>query len=360
MKHKKWPKGLLALVILGILAFFIIPRVQPSSADEQDKKGEKQKSPAIPVYAKAVKHTELSNTFTTTGTVIPGQDVALQTESAGKITQLPLKEGQKVQKGELLVRINDSELQARLQQAKHRQKLLEQQVERKRKLLAKNGISQESFDETKTELESLKSEVAMINAQIAKKQLRAPFDGTVGLKQVHLGSYVSLQTTVAKLVQKQPVKIDFSIPGKYADDVAEGQTISFRVNGRDSNLKARIYAIEPSIDPSTRTLQIRAMYPNEQEKITPGSFAEVKLNLSKTDQAVMIPSIAVIAELQGKKVFVYRNGKSYPQKIKTGKRTKSMVEVTEGLSPGDTVITKGIQKVRPGAAVKIKAMNNEN
>jgi len=338
-----------------LLAFLIIPKLQFLQAQDEESKENKNKD-KVHVYTQVLRPESVSKKLNVSGTVIPANEVRLASETAGKITSLPLQEGELVQKDELLVKINDHELQARLSKAKSQKKLLAEQVERKKKLLEKEGISQEAYDQKKTELASIKAGIRNIKAQIDKTEIRAPFDGVVGLRHVSEGSYVSPDSKIATLRQLQPLKIDFSVPGKYAQSVVKGQSIEFTVNGVDTAMQARVYAIEPAIETSTRTLQIRALFDNESRKILPGNFAEIDLTLASQDGVLMVPTEAVISELQGKKVFLYRNGKSVPQQIQTGQRQAERVEVTKGLSRGDTLITRGIQKVRPGSAVHIKGM----
>jgi len=354
MRSQKWLKGFLTLAALGGIAFFLIPYLQPLQADDNQDNKHQKNTRGVPVHATVLKAQKLVNTLAITGTVMPGQKVSLKTEASGKITKLPLKEGDKVEKGATLMQINNAELQARLKQAKNRKKLLNQQVQRKKQLLAKSGISQESYDETKTELESLKAEIELIKAQIRKTEITAPFAGILGLKHVSLGSYVSPATPVVNLVQKQPVKIEFAIPGKYAKNIRKGEQIRFTTDGIDSMMRATIYAVEPAINIATRTLSVRALYPNKKQQLVPGSFVEIDLDLSTDPDALMVPAIALVPELQGKKVFVYQNGESRPRKVETGQRTDTHVQVTSGLSAGDTVITKGIQKLKPGGEVYIK------
>jgi membrane fusion protein (multidrug efflux system) len=358
MHRSKWVKGIGLILLIAATAFLLSPLLQPLNADDSPDKSDDpaKKQPKTPVHATVATPEALTNTLEVTGTVIPEQQVALKTEASGRITALPLEEGSEVQKGDLLLKINSAELQAELKQAQQQKQLLKQRLDRKAKLLEQKGISQESYDETKTEFESTKAQVALLKAQIAKTTIRAPFSGTLGLKQVNRGSYVSPATEVIQLAKRQPVKLDFSVPGKYAPLIERGQPIRFRPDNQDTTLTATIHAIEPAISQDTRKLQLRARYANDNQLLRPGSFVDIELRLTTDSDALLVPSIAVIPELDGKKVFVYRNGKTYPQPVETGQRTGTQVQVVKGLQPGDTVISKGIQKIRKGTAVTIQAM----
>ncbi|MDW8466642.1 MAG: efflux RND transporter periplasmic adaptor subunit [Chloroherpetonaceae bacterium] len=192
----------------------------------------------------------------------------------------------------------------------------------------------------------------IIKAQIDKTEVRAPFNGVVGLRYVSVGSYISPTTRIASIQNICPLKLDFSIPEKYATLVRKGDKVLFRVQGIDKVLEGQVYAIEPKIDPATRTLPIRAIYPNSDRRILPGAFAEVELLLQNADSAVMIPSEALVPELKGQKVFVAKQGKAVAKSVEIGLRTDREIQVTSGLSDGDTVITTGILQLRPGMAVQ--------
>lgn len=342
----------IALILcIAIAAIIILPRLSFNT----EGKPEQKKSRSTPVHVQVISPSELQENLSITGTVLPFKEVDLTSETSGRITKITMEEDEFVEEGDLLVKLNDGPLQAQLQQAQHQKALLEKQLNRKTQLLEKEGISQESYDQTKTDLESTKAEIQQIREQIEQTEIRAPFDGIVGLKYVEVGSYISASTQVARIRQMNPVKLDFSIPGKYAHLVEKGQQIEFRTEGADSIRTAEIYAIEPGIDQSTRTLPIRAVYPNKANKLIPGQFVTIDLTLTTTDQALMIPAKALVPELGGQKLYLYRNGQSHSKGVEIGKRTADQVQVTQGLNAGDTVITQGIQSVGDGTPVKVKA-----
>ncbi|MDX1672172.1 MAG: efflux RND transporter periplasmic adaptor subunit, partial [Balneolaceae bacterium] len=262
-------------------------------------------------------------------------------------------------KGDLLLKINDSELQAQLNRARYRLDLASERERRQRKLLEKGGISQEDYDATLNEVNVLRSEVQLINAQIEKTEIVAPFTGRVGLRYVSEGSYISPSTRIASLQNINPMKIDFSIPERYVNAVEVDDRISFTVQGTEQTFEGRIYAIEPRIDSQTRTLQLRAYSNNDEGLLIPGAFADLELILQNIEDALMIPSISLVPELQGQKVFLYRSGSVVEQPVETGIRTEERVQITEGLSPGDTVLTTGLLQVRPGMGVEINELENQ-
>jgi len=291
--------------------------------------------------------------ITASGTLLANEEVDLKAEASGKITRLLFKEGDKVSKGELLLKLNDADLSAQLKKLELQVKLAEDKEARQKKLLAIQGISQEEYDASLNQLNGLKADMEFTHAQVGKTEVRAPFNGTVGLKSVSEGSYVSPSVTIASIQQIDPVKIDFSVPEKYSGMVQKGMSIRFTVDGQGEEFSGQVYAIEPRIDLSTRTLQLRASCPNKEGKLLPGAFARIELVLRQKENTILIPTEALVPELKGQKVFVSRNGMAQPQKVETGARTDRSVEITKGLKAGDTVITTGIMQLKPNTPLKI-------
>ena len=311
------------------------------------------KNVVLPVSA-FIAHTEkLDNKVYASGSVLANEEVELRPEASGKIMQIYFKEGSHADKGDLLLKINDADLQAQLKKLQLQIKLAAEQSERQKKLLDISGISQSDYDISLNQLNSLKADEEYTRAQIAKTELRAPFSGVIGLKNVSDGSYASPAQTIAWFQQIDPVKIDFSIPEKYGAVVRKGDKIIFTSSNSKETLNGEVYAIQPRIDMATRTLQVRALSPNKEGKIIPGSFVKVQLILKEFDDAIMVPTEAVVPVMKGKNIFVYRNGIAKAQKVETGIRTDEKIQVLDGIKSGDTVITTGIMQLRDGMPVKI-------
>lgn len=341
----------LFLLVIGFLAY---PKIKPLFGEENGSAAASQGSSTLKVEAFEAKPDTVSDVIYTTGTLIANEEIELRSEVSGLITEIYLQEGRPVAKDDLLIKINDSELQAQLTRAQYRLNLAEERESRQEKLLEKGGISQEDYDATLNEVNVLRSEVALIKAQITKTEIRAPFDGQVGLKYVSDGSYISPSTQIASLQSIDPIKIDFSIPERYASKVQEGDQIQFSVQGTEEQFMGDIYAIEPKINSETRTLQIRARSDNQDQKLIPGAFADLQLTLETITDARMIPTIALVPELQGQKVYLYRDGQVVEQSVQTGIRTQSKVQITEGIQFGDTILTTGLLQVRPGMQVQLQ------
>ena len=348
-------KNTKTIVIIGIVAVVLILLIIPklNSSENHTQAARFGAAGPLPVKAHITKYEVLDNKVLTTGTVLANEEVELKSEASGKITKILFREGSYVKAGDLLVKINDADLQAQLQSAKSRLELQKDTEFRQKQLLEKEAISQEDYDMTANQLEVNEAEVELIKAQIAKTEIRAPFGGIVGLKNVSEGSFVTNATIIATLQNINPIKIDFSIPERYSSMVETGDEINFSISGNNKNYIGKVYAIEPKIDPVTRTLQIRALCSNSGREILPGSFANVQLVLKKIENAIMIPSEALIPDIKGQSVFVFKNGKAISLPVETGIRTDQNVQLTSGVSEGDTVITSGMLQLKPGMPVQI-------
>ncbi|CAN0196620.1 unnamed protein product, partial [Chrysoparadoxa australica] len=222
-------------------------------------------------------------------------------------------------------------------------------------LLEKEAISREEYETALTTLNTSQAEINVLKARLAKHQIRAPFDGIVGLRSISEGSYLNPGSPIAELFKINPVKVEFNVPSKYLQLVNVGDQINFSVDAYpDETFIGSIYAVEPQIDPQTRSIRIRAKANNDKSKLFPGQFARINLILETIPNALLIPTEAVIPELNGKRVFLYKNGKVESQSITTGIRSEDNVQVETGLSPGDTVLTTGILQVNQGSQVKIR------
>lgn len=355
-KMKKRIKG---FIIGGIVIVVIIVLLLPkfiSSGGNTSANIPAQMGMSIPVKAHVVESERLSNTVNSTGSIMANEEVELRSETTGKITSINFREGSFVNKGDLLVKINDSELQAQLRRAESKVNVIQEKEFRHRTLLERNLISQEEYDNTLNEFNASKAEYDLIKAQIDKTEILAPFSGIVGLRSVSEGSFVNTNTIIARLQNLSTLKIDFSIPERYYSMVRVGDELDFRVSGNNEYYTAKVYAIEPRIDPSTRTLQIRAMCGPKKDLI-PGAFANVQLRLNETADAMLVPSVSIVPELKGQKVYLYKDGTVVPQNVEIGIREETRVQVLSGLNVGDTVITSGILQIRPGVKVTISEFN---
>ena len=316
-------------------------------------------APTLRVRVHRVEPTQLTERLSTTGTVRANEEVEIVSEIAGKVSSIHFEEGSRVTAGQLLLKIDDSELLAERQRAQYRVQLAELDEARQKQLLEDGVIAREAYDVALGELNVLQAELQLIEAQLVKTEIRAPFNGVIGLRWVSPGSYLSSQTEIASLNDLDPVKLDFTVPEKYSSLMKVGDPISFAVEGFDRLFEGMVYAVEPSIDAATRSLRVRARCPNHDGALVPGAFANVELVLRSVADALTVPSIAVIPELGGKKVFVYEDGFAEARPVETGIRSDTEVQITSGLAAGDLVITTGLLQLQPGLEVEIESAEED-
>jgi membrane fusion protein, multidrug efflux system len=312
------------------------------------------KGQKVTVSAMVLKPQLLTERTVSPGTVLANEATELKSEIAGKIVSLSIHEGGWVTKGTLLAKINDADLQAQLLKANATLKLAQQREARQKGLLAKEMVTQEDYESASRDLESAQADVALLAAQIQKTEVRAPFDGAIGLRYVSEGAYVSAGTKITTIVSTRPLKIEFSVPEKYAGRVKPGYKVSFAAQGGAKSYDGSVYAVEPSIDEATRTQRMRAYCSNPDNGITPGGFAEVTLALSENDHAILVPSAALVPDATGQNVYRVQGGVASPVRVSTGVRDSTSVQITAGVQSGDTIVTTGVLLLRPGSAVDIK------
>ncbi|MCW3083110.1 MAG: efflux transporter, family, subunit [Bacteroidetes bacterium] len=350
-------KGTIVVIIVAIALLAVIKIVflkKDDGASAKPAAGGAQKMPPALVTVYVTNSQILENSLYSSGTILANEEVDLHPETAGKIISILFKEGSIVQKGQLLVKINDADLQAQLKKSSLNYDLSKQKEGRLKELLAIKGVSQEDYDVAANELQTITADMDYTRALIAKTEIRAPFDGTVGLKNVSEGSYVGPTDIIASMQQIDPVKVDFSVPEKYSSKIHLNDTVIVSIEGTGEKHKGLVYAFDPKIDANTRALKVRALINNHDRKIFPGSFAQISTVL-KTEKSVVVPTMAVIPNLRGQSTFVVKDGKANLTPITIGIRTDTTVEVLTGLNAGDTVVTSGIMTLKTGMQVKIQS-----
>ncbi|MCX2481287.1 efflux RND transporter periplasmic adaptor subunit [Pedobacter sp. MC2016-15] len=314
------------------------------------------KTQSFAVNGIVIKPASFANNLDVTGTIEANESVSLQSEVSGLVTGIFFKEGSNVSKGSVLVKINDRDIQAQLQEALTKQNLSASNENRAKQLLAKGAISQEEYDASLADLKSLKAQGQLIRAQLAKTSIIAPFSGKIGLRSISVGVYITPTTVIANLLSTNPVKVNFSVPEKYMGQIKMNSSITFRTDGSSQIYTGKVFAIEPGINAQTRTLQIKALAQNNNNELLPGSFAKVSLVLSNVENAILVPNEAIIPVLKGKTVFVSRNGKAKQVEVHSGTRTDANIVITSGLSAGDTVLTTGAMTLKEDAPVKVSVV----
>lgn len=315
--------------------------------------------PVVKADAYIVKKALLADKIEIPGTIVSNESTDIHPEVAGRITGIFFKEGAYVNRGTLLIKLNDADLQAQKQKLLVQIKIAEQNQNRSQQLLKIGGISRQDFENTELTVTNAKADLAVISTQIEKTNIRAPFDGKLGLRLVSLGAYVSPQTTLTTISQMNQLRIDFTVPEVYIPKINLGQYVNFTVEGTNRTYAARVTATQSNITSSTRTLQVRATIQGYQKELVPGNFARVTINFEPDPNAIVVPSQAIVPQARGKNVFVYENGKSKSVEVTTGLRDSANVQITSGLKAGDTVLITGLLSLKPDGNVSLGKIVNE-
>lgn len=363
MSSKKSFRLVITLALIAVLLVIVLyPKLKPMlfSGKKDGAGAEMMQGRGGPQVLLAsgylIEPSEMNELINGIGTLLPDEEVDLSFETSGKVIGIYFEEGKKVTKGELLAKINDKPLQAQLLKLQAQLKLSKEKEFRQRQLLDRDAISRESYDQVATELQSLQADILLVEARIAETELRAPFSGTVGLRMISEGAFTNTQTKIIRLVKTSPLKIEFSINERYADELSPGFPITFSVPGVSEKFSASVYAVDPKVNIDTRTIVARARYPNLNNELKPGRYASVTALLSKIENTVSIPTEAVIPEMEGEKVFVYKNGKAQQVRVVTGLRTESHIQIKEGLNFGDTLLTTAILQLRQSLPVQLDTL----
>lgn len=309
--------------------------------------------PATVVDVIVTKLSAVQNEWEVNGEVVANEFVELHPEVSGRLTFLSVPEGTHIAQGTVVARINDADLQAQHAKTKVQLDLARQTEARLKQLLAVNGINQADYDAALNQVNSLEADLRYTEALIEKTVVKAPFSGTLGLRQVSPGAYVTPATTIATLQQVQQLKIDFSVPDEYSSRVKKGDTVQVDM-GWAGTRKARavVSAVEPQVSRDTRTLKVRATL--QDASLQPGAFVKVYLGRDSAVRNILIPTNAIIPEAMSKKVVTVKGGKAAFVAVETGQRFDRLIAVTDGLQSGDTVVVDGVLFARPGAPVKVR------
>lgn len=334
-------KNIPFVLILGLLV--------SCSGEDETKSQNGQAAPTSVDYIVA-QHESIEQVISIPGTVVPFENVELFSEISGRIKKISFIEGSKVQKGAVLILIDTDILQAQRKQLTVDLDLADKDEARKKNLLANKAISTEIYEQSSSKKESLKAQIALIDVQISKGTIRAPFTGKIGLRFVSEGAYITPSTKITSIAQNDKVKIEFAVAEQFASRIKAGQSIFVQSANDTNKFEAHVYATEPTVNETTRMLTVRAEVTGK-ENLFPGSFVTVTYNLGANDQSIMIPSTALVPVLKGQKVWKMENGFAKSISVATGVRTSTEIQIIGEIQPGDTIITTGLLGLREGTAV---------
>jgi membrane fusion protein (multidrug efflux system) len=322
----------------------------PAAGRNQDQMGPTEVDGFI------VRPQSVSDKIEVPGSLLPSEQTQIKSEVSGRVVQLNFKEGTTVEKGALLVKLFDGDLQNQLKKLEIQLQIAEKTQERQSELLKINGISQQDYDLAQLNVQTLSVDIEATKIAISKTEIRAPYRGQVGLRNLSLGTYISPSDIITTLRQVSELKLEFSIPEKYAKEINKGNKVFFKVDGGAQLHTATVIATENSVEQTTRTLRVRAIVNRNHAELVPGIFASVNLLLGKNNNALMVPTQAVIPSARNKQVIVLRKDVAQFVTVETGVRDSVFVQIVNGIKAGDTIITSGLMVVRPNSKVKVMRM----
>lgn len=317
------------------------------------------RSPAA-VSVFLVKTSPLSETVEVPGTLIANESTDIYPETAGRVTQLNIAEGKQVAKGALLVKLFDGDLQATLRKLQVQLEIAKQNEDRSAQLLKIQGISKADYDASVLNVNNIQADIAITRANITKTEIRAPFSGRIGLKNISPGAYVSPSTVIASIQQTSTLKLDFTVPEKYTSRIKVGQVVHFTNESTNKTYTAKVMATEAGVTLDTRSLTARCIVVEKDPDLVPGSFAKVKLDFAPIPDAIMIPSQAIVPQARGKQIILFNGGTAKFVDVTTGLRDSASVQITSGLKAGDTIVVSGLMSTKPGSPLKLGKLVNQD
>lgn len=355
MSKKNIIRWSVLIVIAIILSVWLIPRfLTPSATDiPTTTQGPKKGGGAIPVSVNIAQKRQVLDGIRAVGSMVANEEVELSSEISGKIERIMFDEGTTVEKHDVLVQINDDDLQAQVKRLQFQEKTLKEKLERQRQLFEQEAVSRESYDQVQTDYSMLLAEIEAVQVKINRCSIKAPFAGTVGFRYVSEGSYIQPNSKIAKLVDYKTLKLEFAIPEKYIKMPLVGKRVLFTTESDEKSYPAMIYAMEPKVDENTRTIILRARYENGSGRFRPGMSTRVTIPTSQTADVLMIPTQAIVPTMDGKSVWIVKNGAPVLTPVETGTRLERDIEILKGAKTGDSVIITGLMQLREGAKISI-------
>lgn len=341
-----------ALIIVGL----ILVKVLFLKSTTTDPAAGSRKNSMQAVDARIIRPQVLNNIALVSGSLLANESAALQPQISGMVTGLYFKEGDFVQKGKLLVKINDANLQAQLKKQEAILEVAQNNLTRVDQLYKLNAVNEDEYNTSALAVKSAQADIDYTKAEIDNSQIHAPFAGIIGVRYISPGAFVNPTTVIATIYESDPMKIEFDLPEKFSSEVKAGTPISFTIQGNSKVYNGKVYVVNPGINTETRTLTVRALCANDGS-LRPGSFANITINLGTDSAALLIPTQALIPVLNGQQVYVARRDTAFTVPVQIGIRNDTSVQIIDGIQPGDTIITSGILFLKPNMKVKLKSVN---
>ncbi len=348
--------------VLGVAALLVLPKLLGGGDDEAAPGGGGPGGGgggagggrAAPMVTVAVARAQvLEDGLTATGTLLAWEEVALNAEVAGRVVSVGFSEGAFVRRGQMLAVLNTDVIVAQTGALQAQLDLARVQGARQQALFDIGGLSAAALDQARSQVRVLEAQVAQQRAEAGRRRIVAPFAGQIGLSDLAVGAYVSPGQPIATIRVTRPLKLEFAVPERYAGRIRAGAVVDFRVPGIDETLSGTVYASEPAVEAATRAFTVRARVGNAEGRLQPGTFAEVTLVLDRVEGAVMVPASALTPGADSAFVWTIRGGEAVKQRVATGVRTDTEVQITRGVAAGDSVVTAGFEEMKAGQAVRV-------
>ena len=344
----------IAVIFILLAALFLKVGFSKSGGNDKGKSMKEKQQKKVDAYI--VSPSLLINEIMVSGSLQAFETVDLKNEVAGRVVTINLPEGKFVKKGTLLVKLFDDDLQSQLKKMKSQLAIQQQIYNRQSELMKVNGITQNDYDQSGLTLNSLKADIEVQKTLIRKTEVLAPFDGVIGLRNISIGAIVTPSTLLATIRTANKLKLDFYVPEKYSSEIRTGMKVKFSMSNSAKTYDATVLATEEGIDDATRNLKVRAVVNSQSNELLSGGFSNVQLRLSENKNAIMIPTQAIIPQEENKIVIVSRNGIAKFAVVKTGMRKADNIEITEGVQPGDTIVTSGLLFVKEGSKLSFSTI----
>ncbi|MEO6452956.1 MAG: efflux RND transporter periplasmic adaptor subunit [Ginsengibacter sp.] len=342
---------------------FFICLILLNACGGKDEKSAKTGPPARPqlrVDAIIAEPQAITESIEVPGSLLASETTEIHPEVSGRLTMLNVREGAYVNKGAIIAKIYDADLQAQLQKLQAQLNIGNQTASRLSQLLKIQGISKQDYDMAMLNSNNISADMDIVRTNIARTVIRAPFSGKLGLKEISVGAYVTPATIITVIRKTTDMRLDFTIPEKYISEIKPGGIVSFKVEGTDTRHSAKILATESGITENTRSLNVRAVVVDKDHALVPGAFAKVMLNFAPDYAALMVPTQSIIPQTRGKKIVLFKMGIAKFVDVTTGVRDSVNVQILSGINPGDTVITTGLMSLKPDAKITLNKVIKPN
>jgi len=307
---------------------------------------------AVAVRTQVTEISSLTENLTLNGVIRSDESARIRAEVAGLIVELPFQEAGEVEEGQLLVRLDGSEIAAEISEITAEIELAKRNLTRLQRLADNNAISEEALDQAATRLKTLEARKNRLEARYRKTHIRAPFAGRTGLRQVSIGDYLSEGDFITDVEKVDVLKVDFGIPEIYQNRLKKGLPIQVTAAGVSAVIEGELTAWNNRVNENTRTIQLRGEIPNENDTFLPGNFVTVEITLDQIEETILIPTTALVRSLGKASVYVVKDNVAHEREVQVGIRQSARIQILDGLEEGEVIVTHGTQALSDGSQVR--------